>query len=88
MTAVSQQPDDALAILKQIEGRLTRIEDRLTDIETRLGALEVAVANLQGRVSQLPTSWQMLTAIVATVFTVTATTAGVLFAALNYAKTL
>jgi hypothetical protein len=89
----STRDETALDILKRLEpaisglaNRVAAIETRLTVIETRLGSLEVQVANLQGRVSQLPTSWLMLTAIVATVFTVTATTAGVLFAALNYAK--
>jgi hypothetical protein len=79
MTAIA--PDDLTTTLKDIRERLTRIEEGQQK-------LAVEIANLQGRVSQLPTSWLMLTAIVATVFTVTATTAGVLFAALNYAKTL
>jgi hypothetical protein len=73
--------DDQAVTLKDIRERLIRIEEGQQK-------LAVEVAHLQGRVSQLPTSWLMLTAIVATVFTVTATTAGVLFAALNYAKTL
>jgi hypothetical protein len=95
VTAAPQQPDDALAILRRIEPaiavlatRLTSIEGRLTSIETRLGDLEVTVARMEGRVSQLPTSWLMLTAIAATVIAVTGGTAAILFAALNYAKTL
>jgi hypothetical protein len=79
MTAIA--PDDITTTLKDIRERLTRIEEGQQK-------LRVEMAEVSGRVSQLPTSWQMLTAIVATVFTVTATTAGVLFAALNYAKTL
>jgi hypothetical protein len=77
MTAIA--PDDITTTLKDIRERLTRIEEGQQK-------LRVEMAEVSGRVSQLPTSWQMLTAIVATVFTVTATTAGVLFAALNYAK--
>lgn len=79
MTAIA--PDHLTTTLNAILERLVRIEEGQQK-------LAVEIANLQGRVSQLPTSWLMLTAIVATVFTVTATTAGVLFAALNYAKTL
>lgn len=85
--------DAALEILKRLEPaiaglatRLTAIEGRLTSVETRLGAVEISVANLQGRVSQLPTSWLMLTAIVTTVIAVTGGTAAILFAALNYAR--
>jgi predicted nucleic acid-binding Zn-ribbon protein len=68
--------------LTSIEGRLTAMESRLTTIEGDVVKIRVEVANLQGRVSQMPTTLQLLTAIVATVFG----TAGILFAALNYAK--
>ena len=98
MTAIPQQPDDALAILKRLEPVLTSIaadvvllrtdvaglKTDVAGLKTDVVALKVEVANLQGRVSQLPTTLQLLTAIVATVFG----TAGILFAALNYAKTL
>jgi hypothetical protein len=84
MTAVS--PDNLAETLKAILAHLVRIETRMDRIEEGQQKLRVEMAEVSGRVSQLPTSWQMLTAIVATVFTVTATTAGVLFAALNYAK--
>jgi hypothetical protein len=79
MTAIA--PDD-------LTTKLNAILDQLTRIEEQQQKLRVEIAYLTGQVSEIPTSWQMLTAIVATVFTVTATTAGVLFAALNYAKTL
>lgn len=81
--------DAALEILKRLEPaisglatRLTAIEGRLTAIEADVVKIRVEVANLQGRVSQMPTTLQLLTAIVATVFG----TAGILFAALSYAK--
>jgi hypothetical protein len=102
MTAAPQQPDDALAILKRLEPMLigiatdvavlktdvATIKTDVAGLKTDVVALKVDVANLQGRVSQLPTSWQMLTAIVTTVIAVTGGTAAILFAALNYAKTL
>lgn len=87
--------DAALEILKRLEPaiavlatRLTSIEGRLTSIETRLGDLEVTVARMEGRVSQLPTSWLMLTAIMPTVIAVTGGTAAILFAALSYARAI
>jgi hypothetical protein len=102
VTAAPQQPDDALAILRRSEPLLagiaidiavlkTDVATIKTDVavlKTDVSGLRIDVANLQGRVSQLPTSWQMLTAIVTTVIAVTGGTAAILFAALNYAKTL
>lgn len=79
MTAIA--PDNLTDALKAILDRLTRIEEGQQK-------LAVEVANLQGRVSQLPTTWQMFTAIVGIVFATLAGTAGVLFAALNYARAL
>jgi hypothetical protein len=85
MTAVPQQPDDALDILKRLEpaiaglaSRLTAIESRLTAIEVDLVEIRIEVAELRGRVSQLPTSWMMFTAIVVLIFTVMGGTFGIL----------
>lgn len=78
--------EGALEILKRLEPVLTSIDVRLTVIETQQRAMGQDVANLQGRVSQIPTSWQMITAILAMIFTIMGGTAAILFAALNYAK--
>jgi hypothetical protein len=75
MTAIA--PDSLT--LKDIRESLTRIEEGQTK-------LAVEVAYIRGQVSEMPTNWQMLMAIVAIVFTTLAGTAGVLFAALSYAK--
>lgn len=79
MTAVA--PDNLTTTLNAILAHLVRIEEGQQK-------LRVEVAYIRGQVSEMPTTWQMFTAIVAIVFTTLACTAGVLFAALNYAKTL
>jgi hypothetical protein len=92
MTVAPQQPDDALAILKRLEPMLisittdvavlkndvTTIKADVAVLKTDVSGLKVEVANLQGRVSQLPTSWMMFTAIVVLIFTVMGGTFGIL----------
>lgn len=78
MTAAA--PDSLM--LKDIRESLIRIEEGQQK-------LRVEVAYIRGQVSEMPTSWQMLAAIVAIVaivFTTLAGTAGVLFAALSYVE--
>lgn len=77
--------DEALAILRRLEpaltglaNRMAGLETRMTGLEARMGALEVGVAELRGKVSQIPTWWQMLTIIAGLILAVMGGTIGVL----------
>lgn len=61
MTAVA--PDNLTTTLKDIRERLTRIEEGQQK-------LAVEIAELRGKVSQIPTWWQMLTMITGMVLAV------------------
>ena len=45
--------------LSGINGRLTAIEGRLSNAEVGITNLRIEVAEVRGRLSQLPTLWQM-----------------------------
>ncbi len=50
-----------VAVLEEV---VRRIDAKLDRIEARLDKLEVSVAELRGMVQTLPTTWQMLTAVI------------------------
>lgn len=77
VAALEADMRDVKDILARMEPLLRSIDERLGRLETRVGAVEVQVrkiendfARLEGRVSQLPTTWTLLAAIVATIMTV------------------
>ncbi len=46
--------------MERVEGRLDRVEQRLDRIEVLLERVTVDIAELKGRVSQMPTSFQLV----------------------------
>jgi hypothetical protein len=74
-----QRLEDAIprieSLIRSIDDRIGRVEDRLGLVEDRLGRMEkeveqvrviqVELAEVKGRVGALPTTWAMLTAIMA-----------------------
>lgn len=82
---------DTAGLTTDVAGLKTDVATIKADVallKTEVSGLTTGVANLQGRVSQLPTSWQMVTAIVATIIAVTGGTAAIVFAAMNYARAI
>ena len=87
--------DETLDILKRLEPLLGRIGSDvavlkadvaglradMTRLDDRVRVIGQDVANLQGRISQLPTSWVMFTAIAVLIFTVMGGSFGILAAA-------
>jgi hypothetical protein len=49
--------------LQRLEDAMPRIEALLKNIGERMRRLEIELAELKGRVSHLPSTWAMLTAI-------------------------
>jgi hypothetical protein len=65
-------PDETLDILRRLESALAVITNRLDKIDGRLDKLELnqrtqgeALAELRGKVSALPTIWQIVPAMLA-----------------------
>ena len=59
-------PDtEALEILRRIEPILARLEGELREVKSDARRQGEAIAELRGRVSQLPTIWQMVSAFCA-----------------------
>jgi hypothetical protein len=56
---------DTLDRTTRLEAAVARIEAKLDKVDDRLGTVLTDVAELRGRVSQLPSAWLMVTAIVA-----------------------
>jgi hypothetical protein len=57
---------------EEIKSTLSRIEPVLTRVDERLRRAELDIAEIKGRTSQLPTWWQLRTALVTLAISVTA----------------
>lgn len=71
-TAPKLPPDEALSILRRIEPALAAITARLDQIDTQIERSQMeqrrhgeALAELRGKVSGLPTIWQIVPAMLA-----------------------
>ena len=59
--ALEGRIDRVEARLERVEARLDRVEARLDRVEQILERVVVDLAELRGKVSQLPTTWQLVT---------------------------
>ena len=62
-TAPKIPPDEALGILRRLEPMLADIQTEQKETRTELRRQGEALARLDGRVSQLPTIWQVVGAV-------------------------
>ena len=62
-----------------METRITRLEDDFRSLKADLSAIRTDVSYLRGRIESLPTTWQLITAVIGGNVSV----AAVIFAALK-----
>jgi len=51
------------ALLKSLDDRVGKLDDRVGKLDDRMRNVEIDIAEMKGRMSQLPSMWAMLTAI-------------------------
>jgi hypothetical protein len=48
-------------LFERLEDTLRRIEERMTSLDDQLRRVEIAVAEMNGRMTNLPSTWAMIT---------------------------
>jgi len=80
VAALETDMREVKGILARIEKRLDSIEARLERFDDRLRTVEMDLARIDGRVSQMPTTWTLVT----TGFGMVLSTCGLMFAILRF----
>jgi hypothetical protein len=73
--ALESESRDTRATLARIDLTLVRIEERMAT-KADLSALAERVAGIEGRISQMPTTWNLVIIVLSVVFTVMGGTLG------------